>query len=303
MGGKARGVRAAPCTKNVGCYGNTALSIPVLGYLCSGEEGRASSHVPAPQNLLLFPPQREHRGPEEATDASLLPAEFFRGSRDVLGSKSSAQDGICCSGGAPRAETSVLEDPQPEVAGLQLEYRCWWDPSWIFSPLAQLLALSGRRCHPQDGSGWFWMVLDGLTLISHPVGPCGSIPTPGGRGHTHPPGTGAQTAQTPQKMLPECCDHRDDRSRLVPSPAPRGDREGQHIGDRATSRTQEHPSLPLPPHTGMRGTLQAAPTPPSTPKPIPVPFQHQRDSAVGLSPARICPPCSFWANPCPQRCR
>lgn len=41
--------------ENVGCYGNTALSIPVLGYLCSGEEGRACQSRTSSTQLAAFP--------------------------------------------------------------------------------------------------------------------------------------------------------------------------------------------------------------------------------------------------------
>jgi len=48
--------------ENVGCYGNTALSIPVLGYLCSGEEGRACQSRTSSTQLAAFPFSTAARG-------------------------------------------------------------------------------------------------------------------------------------------------------------------------------------------------------------------------------------------------
>lgn len=181
-----------------------------------------------------------------------------------------------------------------------------------------------------DGSG-------SSDLISRPMGPCGSIPTPLEEEATLILLDRGQTAEPPQKVLPESCGHQDDRPRLVPACPIPGDSEGHHGGDRPRSnhlaQLASKPSWPQPSSSSSpsspgwgcgdpHGCLPSgfALTPTSTPKPIPSPQATSQcplsthpgtkwDNGGGCHPGTgaprpdLPPPCSFWANPCPQRCR
>lgn len=216
---------------------------------------------------------------------------------------------------------------------MQLEYRCWWDPSLIFSSLAQLLPRPGRRHHPQKA----WMVLDHLTSSPAPWDRVDPSPSPLEEGATLILLDRGQTAEPPQKVLPESCGHQDDRPRLVPACPIPGDSEGHHGGDRPRSnhlaQLASKPSWPQPSSSSSssspgwgcgdpRGCLPSgfALTPTSTPKLIPSPQATSQcplsthpgtkwDNGGGFHPGTgaprpdLPPPCSFWANPCPQRCR
>lgn len=176
MGGRAQGVRAAPCTKK--CWllrkHGTFQARSGLSVFWGGGKGfqsRTSSTELAAFPLLDGNTKVLRRPPKPGS--SLL--RVFGALQDVAGSKSSPRDGICCSGGAPGVETPVSgvgsdQDAQAEV--------CSWSTDVVAGSFLCSSHLWLSFCssdHPRKA----WMVLDGLTFISHPVGPCGPIPIPG----------------------------------------------------------------------------------------------------------------------------